>query len=85
MKKNPRRTLIIADMKKDMPPGARIDGIGLHELVKLPVTFTDFDNVNFNKREIDFADPDDIFIDALLAGCKESEALEKKQKAKKNG
>ena len=37
MEKNPRRTLVIADMHKDMPPGARDESIRFHKTDNLPL------------------------------------------------
>ena len=69
MKKHPRRTLVIADMHKSMPKGTRILAAGLHEIVNLPVTCDiDLDLVDFNKKEIDFADPDGSYTEAALRG-----------------
>ena len=54
-----RRKLVIEDMEKSMPPYARQDGIGLHELILLPLNIDLNDvNINWHKTEIDFADLD---------------------------
>ena len=92
MKKHPRRTLVIADMEKDMPKGARILAAGLHEIVNLPANFAlsiDLDRIDFNKREIIFANPDDSYADAAIAGAKKGLARKKREdkekEKKKNG
>ncbi len=53
------RKLIIEEMRKDMPEGARQDGIGLHELILLPLNIDLKDvNINWHITEIDFTDLD---------------------------
>ncbi len=53
------RTLVIGEMRKDMPCDARQEGIGLHELILLPLNIDLNDvNINWHKTEIDFADLD---------------------------
>ena len=58
------RTLVIAEMRRDMPLGSRQEGIGLHELILCPIDIDLKDvAINWHKTAIDFADLD------LLLSC----------------
>ena len=54
-----RRKLVITEMRKSMPAGARQEGIGLYELILCPVSIElNRIAINWHKTAIDFAELD---------------------------
>ena len=62
MKKHPRRILVIADMHKSMPPGARDKSIRYHKTDNLPLWEAgdiDLSSIDWSKKMWIFAEADE--------------------------
>jgi len=60
-----KRTLVIADMKKDMPRGVRDPNVKRDRTEEVIL-----ETVDFKKREFIFDDPETSYIDAAIRGAK---------------
>ena len=69
-----KHKLVIADMKKDMPPGARDKNVKRDRTGSVIL-----ETVDFKKRAFIFEDPDISYEEAALRGAKRAKKIKKEK------